>query len=445
MDNQIWIVAKYTYLNRLKTKGFWALVLAPLIIPIIALVMGGIVSNSTTNSVKLAIVSQPSIASALKKTNINISVTEVSTEAEAKSKLYHKKVDGVLTYKEKQYILTTTQNQKSKFDIETLQKIITENNMSLRATNIGLTQEQLKKLTAKENLEISTIGEKDATVSKSGNSILSTVTAIVIFLLLSLYIGVISQEISNEKSNRIMEILLAATNARVQYYGKILGVMFLALTQILIYILGFTVSYIALRENNIIKWISGYLNEIDMLFLIYVIAMMIFAIVGYLFIASIIASLINDQSQVQQVTSPIMYTVLIGYLGAIISAQEPGNSILKILSFIPFISPTLMSSRYAAQMATTQDALTALALQILSVFIIAKLGEKIYARNVLSYSTDRILKQLYKNISSQNYKARKNKSVKGDANMKHKKRWFDYLIPFIVALVVYLLFKLLGK
>lgn len=142
------------------------------------------------------------------------------------------------------------------------------------------------------------------------------------------------------------------------------------------------------------------LSGITFGFGIYLVAMSLIGILGYLILASIVASLVNEQAQVQQATQPIAFLAMIGYIVGIAGSTVPGNIVLKVLSFIPFISPTLMTSRLAIQYSTT----TKLGLLLVTTFsntCRAKAGEKIYARNVLSYSDEKIMIQLFKGLTDQ--------------------------------------------
>ena len=74
------------------------------------------------------------------------------------------------------------------------------------------------------------------------------------------------------------------------------------------------------------------------------------------------------------------------------------NIVIKVLSFLPFVSPSLMPSRLAIQYASITDAIIAGVLQLLALILIAKFGEKVYAKNVLSYSDEKVFKQFMRNL-----------------------------------------------
>lgn len=257
-----------------------------------------------------------------------------------------------------------------------------------------------------------------------------------------MYVGIIGQEIGNEKSSRIMETLLAATSSNVQYYGKIIGVILLLTTQLGIYVLGFGVAYPFIRNLDQIKAIGEMLSGITFGFGIYLVAMSLVGILGYLILASIVASLVNEQAQVQQATQPIAFLAMIGYIGGIAGSTVPGNIVLKVLSFIPFISPTLMTSRLAIQYSTTTEAWIALGLQLLANLAIAKAGEKIYARNVLSYSDEKIMSQLFKGLTGRQAK-RKNADKVVSENGEKKNPWRRNS-PLRLALVILIILIILA-
>ena len=121
-------------------------------------------------------------------------------------------------------------------------------------------------------------------------------------------------------------------------------------------------------------------------------------VISYLVLTAIIASIVNDQSQVQQVVQPIIYLSMIGYVASFMSASMPSNIVLKVLAMVPFISPSLMPSRLAIEYASTTEAIIALVLQLVALVLVAKFGEKIYARNVLSYSDEKVFKQFIHNL-----------------------------------------------
>ena len=133
-------------------------------------------------------------------------------------------------------------------------------------------------------------------------------------------------------------------------------------------------------------------------FLVYIALMTFIAVVGFLLLASIVASLINDQSQAQQATQPVVFLSVIGYIASFALTANPSNVVLQVMSFIPFLSPTMMPTRFANQAVGAGEAWIALLLQVIVVGLVAYFGERVYSRNVLSYSEGNLIRQLFRNI-----------------------------------------------
>ncbi|MDR0300654.1 MAG: ABC transporter permease [Streptococcaceae bacterium] len=404
MNGQTWLVAKNTYRNKVKSFGFWAIVLSPFLVAAIYLIIGLVVNSGFNQTGKLAVVNNAQIATVLKADkSLNTSISEVSSLEVAKTELTDGKVDGYLTEDSGKFTLVTTNKTSSKFNQTSFQAALTQLKMQVTAATLGLSSSDLQKLMTPASLTMKTQSQNgtgsggDAKIG--ANMGIATVISVLIFMLLMIYAGMVAQEIGNEKSNRIMETLLAVTSSKVQYYGKILGVILLTMTQLSFYAIGFAIAYPFIKDLDAVKSMTGLISGIDLGFGIYVFLMSFFGILGYLFLASIIASLVNEQAQVQQAVQPLTFFSMIGYIGGIAGAAVPGNVVLRVLSFIPFISPTLMSSRYAIQFSSATEAYIALGLQIIATLAVAKLGERIYARNVLSYSSEKIFTQLIKNIT----------------------------------------------
>ncbi|WP_373762423.1 ABC transporter permease [Weissella soli] len=404
MTHDILLVARQTYRVRVKTFGFWALVLSPLFVPLIGLLVGWIVSTGGSDKTpNLAIVAQPTLYQTLQKADlIKAKLSAVDTVDTAKRQLKQTKIDGYLRQTNQGYQLVTSADTAVMFNETKIQSALTQIELGKTAQQLKLTAADISRLQTPARLTVKAQSNKGAAtggkLKNTANYVIASAIGIFIFIILSVYVGLISQEIANEKSSRIMEILLATTSTRVQYYGKILGIFSLLITQIMIYIIGFIGMLIGFKDNAVVKQIKPILVGIDMQFLIFSSLMFIVGVVGYLFVATIFASLVNEQSQVQQATQPVIYLAMVGYIMSFAVSSAPTNIILKGLSFVPFISPTLMPSRFAVEYAQPWEAWLSLSLEVLAVIVIAKFGEKLYAKNVLSYSDDRIIKQFWRNL-----------------------------------------------
>ena len=404
MFNQLKLVAGQVYRVKIKTPSFWLIVLSPLLLPIIGGLIGFLVAKGESGSpTNLAIVNNTALVQTIKTGKlIDAKITSVADIGEAKKQLKDDKIDGYLVKSSDEYTLITASNSGSKFDQTKIQNALTQINMAEKAAKLNLKQEDLIALQTPAKLTMKTQSDKGETSGGNdknmANYFVSLGIGVVIFMLLTFYTSMMAQEIANEKSNRIMEILLAATSAKIQYYGKIIGISLLVATHLLTYVVIGGVAAIVLKGNKMVKGMTQLFDGVDMSFLVIAAVMLILGVISYLVLTAIIASIVNDQSQVQQAVQPIIYLSMIGYVASFASSSMPTNIVIKVLSFLPFVSPSLMPSRLAIQYASITDAIIAGVLQLLALILIAKFGEKVYARNVLSYSDEKVFKQFMRNL-----------------------------------------------
>ena len=404
MFKQVKLVAGQVYRTKIKTPGFWLIVLSPLLLPIIAFLIGFMMSRGESNKpTRLAIVDNSALVKTIKSEKLlDVSLSEVPTVDIAKKKLKDDKIDGYLVASDGQYELISSSDGAAKFDENKVRNALTQIEMTEKASKLNLKAEDLIALQTPAKLTMKTQSNKGETSGgdnkNMANYFISLGTGVAIFVLLSIYTSMMAQEVANEKSSRIMEILLAATSAKIQYYGKIIGVSLLVVTHLLIYVVLAGVASIVLKGNKVVENGLKLFSGVDIGFLIITVLMVMLGVISYLVLTAIIASIVNDQSQVQQVVQPIVYLSMIGYVASFMSASMPSNIVLKVLAMVPFISPSLMPSRLAIEYASTTEAIIALVLQLVALVLVAKFGEKIYARNVLSYSDEKVFKQFIHNL-----------------------------------------------
>lgn len=397
-QRQLWLVTKQTFKIRIKTLGYWSLVLSPLLIAVVVAVFGFVftaMSNHNDSVVGLNV--EQSLVQTLKvDKSIKAKYRVVTDDQKADQLLRQKKIDSYLKQTENGYELKNSA-QGNPVNENTVKQVLTQYSMQYQAKSMNLTTDQLKTLTAIPTIKTRQVSSKGTSLggetTKTANYILTVGLGIFIFVFLTAYVGMIANEIANEKSSRIMEILLAATSPAVQFFGKLAGIIGLALLHLLIYIIAGLIGYQFMPQNNeTFKMVSSVLNGVDFSFALITITMVFLGIVMYLILTAIIAALVNDQSQVQQTVSPITYLAMLGYILTFMVSGSQDNIIVKILSFVPFTSQTLMPARLGLQLTQPYEIWLAITLQILMIIFLSRFGLKVYKKNVLQYNEGNLTK-----------------------------------------------------
>lgn len=395
---QLYLVARQTYLNRFKTFGFWSVVLAPLLVVLVIFGITWVIDATQSHEQPtVAVVANQPLNNYLKQNKaVKAKFKNIDSLANAKHDLKKDKIDGYLTSTENSYALKMSVDAENLSET-TLQATLDQYHMLSQANKMHLTPNQLNSLVTKPDFQtsvysISGKSSQGGQATNQANQLLSAALGIFIFIFLSAYVGMISQEIANEKSSRIMEILLAVTSPGIQFFGKLLGIAGLAITHGLIYFVVVGVIAIFFGDNEFVKTLKGLLTGVDAKFAIMTGFLTLIGIFLYMVVTAIVSAMVNDLSQVQQAVAPISYFSMIGYILTFVLNGQPHNSFINALSYVPFISQTLMPARLGLQYANMTDAFIALVLELIVLIFLARYGLRVYKRNVLTYNDGNITK-----------------------------------------------------
>lgn len=404
MPNGLMIVIKQTYRNHFKSRGYWLLVLSPIIFAgIIAAVVFGITKMQGNTTPNVAVIGNPAVRQVIIKSekSLDLKVSRITTQAQANKALDKQTLDGVLTFNANGATLTT-QPKSNKINQEAISSVLGNLARTQKAAQYGLTPEQTQALIQPYQLK-SVVKQADNRTTNGDNSSMANygiavAIGVITMVVVMWYTSMIATEIANEKSSRIMETLLAATSSNIQYFGKIIGIFALTLTHMLLYLVAGIIACIIFKNNAAVAEIAHNFSGITVGFTVYAVCFILVAVALYLVLTAIIASLVNDNSQVQQAVGPVTVLAMIGYFFSYFMTNMPNNIVIKILSYVPFISQSMMPVRLVTKVESWPAAIVALALSAIALVLLAWFGRGIYAKNVLSYSDDKIMAQLIRNI-----------------------------------------------
>jgi len=103
----------------------------------------------------------------------------------------------------------------------------------------------------------------------------------------------------------------------------------------------------------------------------------------------------EDFSQIQ---TPIMMVSLLGYYLSIMSGLFSGSIFIRILSYIPFLSPLLSPALFITNQIGIIDIIISIIISIIFNYLLAKIGLKIYKVGILNYSEDKMWRKIFKAI-----------------------------------------------
>ena len=197
-----------------------------------------------------------------------------------------------------------------------------------------------------------------------------------LFFSVTAYGAAVAQGVVEEKSGRVVELLLSTIPATHLLAGKVLGLGLVGLLQLLI--LGVVGAAVALGTGLIA--VPGLLAGT-------LVSAVVWYLVGFFLFATLYAaagSLVSRQEELQSVTAPVAVPLLVPLLLAVaILPADPRNTVTTVLSFVPFFSQTLMPARTALGAAAWWEVLVALVLALAALAGMVLLSARIYRNSVL--------------------------------------------------------------
>lgn len=183
----------------------------------------------------------------------------------------------------------------------------------------------------------------------------------------------IAQSVVEEKSTRVVEILMSAIPARALLAGKVLGNSIMAFAQIVAVAVAAIVTLAVTGQDNMfamlgpsILWFIGFFT------------------IGFVLLASLFAAaavLVSRQEDVGSVTTPVMMLVMIPYFLIIVAYDNP--TILGIMSYVPFSAPIGMPMRIFLGTAEWWEPILSLVIVAASVVAVVVIGARVYENALL--------------------------------------------------------------
>jgi ABC-2 type transport system permease protein len=201
-------------------------------------------------------------------------------------------------------------------------------------------------------------------------------TIIVVWILISVYGQQIAMGIGEEKSSRVVEVLLSTVRPVQLLMGKVLGLGILALAQAAAMVVVFIVAGFA-SGSDLVHGASLGVAIIGGVFMV----------LGYAFYCTAYAaagSLVSRQSDVQSTIMPVQLPLILAYaLNFTVIYADGANTFYHVLGFLPPTAPIAMISLYAAGDVPLWQVLVSMALMVVGTVWMARLAAKIYANSIL--------------------------------------------------------------
>lgn len=429
--NKLLLIVQREFIAKVRNKSFIVMTfLSPLIFLGMSFLIGYLSSINKDEATKIAIYDEGNILKSCLKSDKETAFTDLSSMPfKAAKDTASKSYEGLLFIPK----TATIQDLKSKVEYISDESASAEfiSNIETVVDSI-LTQDNFKT----NNLDISKIEkakvESTLRLSKySGDASLKGINEIkiglgflfgyLIMMFIIIYGNFVMRSVIEEKTNRIIEIVISSVKPFQLMMGKIIGNSLAGILQFTIWaIVGTSIFFIvstffggetaatanpeavklATENSGLMSKLPLYLDELGNLPIATIIISFIFYFIGGYFLYSslyaAIGAAVDNETDSQQFLLPIIMPLMLGvYIGFFTVANDPHGNIATIFSMIPFTSPIVMLMRIPFGVPTWQI-IVSLVLLFATFVGVVWFASKIYRVGILMYGKKPTWKELYK-------------------------------------------------
>lgn len=288
----------------------------------------------------------------------------------------------------------------SDFDkIRSIQEALNSVVVAKRLKTAGLDPGDVAEYMQRVSFSTKKVTERGLEEETGGTFVISYILVLILYMTLILYGQIILRGVIEEKSSRVVEIVLSSLKPFQLMAGKILGIAAVGLTQYVIWVLfglGIT-RFSGSLMTGIFPQAQGFnLPSIPGYIFIYFV---VFFLLGYFLYATLyaaIGSLVNSEKEAQQLVGPVTMALVIPILLMVFVMRSPDSTLSVVLSLIPFFSPILMLMRVTTLLPPFIEIFASIALLLLTILFMIWLTAKIYRVGLLMYGKRPGFKEIVK-------------------------------------------------
>ncbi|MDD5818091.1 MAG: ABC transporter permease [bacterium] len=240
----------------------------------------------------------------------------------------------------------------------------------------------------------------ESEASTTAAMVLGIVLAFITYMFVLTYGAMIMNSVIEEKTNRIVEVIVSSCKPFQLMMGKIIGVALVGLTQFLIWAILISVAVGGLGislANDPMSDLAVVFNAIQSVNLVSIFTcFVVYFLGGYLLYASLFAgfgSAVDQASDASQFTSPIIIVMVVALYAGIGCMENPNGSMAMWCSMIPFTSPIVMMVRLPYDVPFWQIAVS-VALLYGTAFGLVWVSSRIYRIGILRYGKKFTFKEI---------------------------------------------------
>jgi ABC-2 type transport system permease protein len=417
-----WLIIKREYLERVRTRAFLIFtVLMPVFIAGVIVVPSKLMTMKSSSTREVVVVAPTrQIAADIKAQLENseqdtkkpggdddniapkyvVSIREGDTEAlrnQLATEISQGKLDAYIWLTDaavKDGKFTYVTKHPSDFsDFSVVHNAVNRSLMRSKISARGIAPDQIEDVLKRIDMEVTSVdkGGKEGKPVGIAAFFLPFVLMFMIYMTVLIYGMVVMRSVLQEKTSRVMEVMLSSVSATQMMAGKLIGVGAVGITQILIWLT--TVFIFRMQGGS-----SPMLRDLNIPAALFI-YLPIFFLLGYLLYSTMYAAvgaMVNSEEEAQQMQWPVMMPLILCSVFASAVIRDPNTPLAFWSSLFPFTAPIMMFVRIAVQTPPTWQILLSIALQILAIWGMVWVCARIYRIGILMYGKRPTLPEIMK-------------------------------------------------
>ena len=344
--------------------------------------IGYLQGSSMAKNDKVAVVTTvPSVAEGLK--NVNGVNFDYKDEASAKEAIKDEKLKGYLTIDQEDSVLKAVYHGETSLENGikfAVTGTLNELQNQLNRSTASLSQEQEKRLA--QTIQFTEKIDEAKENKKFIQTMAAGALGFFLYMILITYAGVTAQEVASEKGTKIMEVVFSSIRASHYFYARMMALFLVILTHIGIYVVGGLAAILLFKDLPFLAQ-SGILNHLGDAFSLNTLLFILVSLFMYVVLAAFLGSMVSRPEDSGKALSPLMILIMGGFFGVTALGAAGDNLILKIGSYIPFISTFFMPFRTINGYAGGVEAWISLAITVIFAVVATGFIGRMYASLVL--------------------------------------------------------------
>ena len=344
--------------------------------------IGVLQGSSLAQNSKVAVVSSvPLVTEELKSTNgLNF---DYKDEASAQEAIKDEKIKGYLTIDQENSVLKAVYHGETSLESGIKLAVtakLNELQSQLNRSEANLSQEQEKRLA--QTVQFTEQIDEAKENKKMVQTFAAAGLGFFLYMILITYASVTAQEVASEKGTKIMEVVFSSIRASHYFYARMIALLLVILTHIGIYVVGGLGAILFFKDMPFLAN-SGILSHLGEAFSLNTLLFVLLSLFMYVVLAAFLGSMVSRPEDSGKALSPLMLLIMVGFIGVTVLGTSGDNLILKIGSYIPFVSTFFMPFRAINGYANGLEAWISLAITVIFAVTATAFIGRMYASLVL--------------------------------------------------------------